>query len=136
MSDQASPEEEDASLRGVPSEVLLVEDNFIIALDTEDMLRQLGVKQVWTAVNKLEAFEVIEKRAPAFALLDVNLGEEKGFEVATRLTELGIRFAFGTGYGNQLAFPKEFTGTPVVSKPYRLDALARILSGADGKPKA
>lgn len=128
MGDNETPKHDAEPSAAMPKSVLLVEDNFIIALDTEDMLRQLGVQQIWTAVNKAEALDIANKHAPEFALLDVNLGEEKGFEVAARLRQLGIPFAFGTGYGDQRAFPDGYTDTPVVSKPYRPETLASALS--------
>jgi CheY-like chemotaxis protein len=109
--------------------VLLVEDNFLIALDTSEMLRELGVSPIWTAVNTVEALEMIEKHKLLFAFLDVNLGEEKGFEIAARLRPLGIPFAFATGYGGQSpVFPAEFVDAPVIQKPYRSEHLAAVLS--------
>lgn len=109
--------------------MLLVEDNFIIALDTADMLRELGVAHVWTAASTSEALKVVAEQEIQFALLDVNLGEEKGFEIAARLRERDIPFAFATGYREQSpAFPPEFAGVPVVSKPYQMDNVAAVIA--------
>lgn len=113
--------------RGKPSDVLLVEDNFIIALDTEDMLRQLGVESVRSAGNVTRALELIDADVPDFALLDVNLGDEKCFEIAERLRDLGVPFAFATGYGDNHALPAAFADAPIVPKPYNSDDLERAL---------
>jgi hypothetical protein len=60
----------------------------------------------------------IEERAPDFALLDVNLGAETSFEIGEALAKRGIRFAFATGYGEQVAFPAPFDDVPRLRKPY------------------
>jgi CheY-like chemotaxis protein len=110
--------------------VLLVEDSLIIALDTEDLMRRLGVREVRTASSVGEALRHIAERAPDFALLDVNLGAETSFEIATRLAELAIPFAFATGYGEQGAFPEAFAATRKFRKPYTIDVLRAAISGA------
>ena len=112
----------------MPTDVLLIEDNLIIALDTEDILRRIGVRDVRTAASVGEALREIRERAPDFALLDVNLGNETSFEIATRLAELKIRFAFATGYGEQAAFPPEFGETQKLRKPYSIDMLRAALT--------
>ena len=72
----------------LPDDVLLVEDNMIIALDTEETMLKLGVKTVRIASGVADALKAIEERAPDFALLDVNLGAETSFEIAEALTQL------------------------------------------------
>ena len=113
----------------LPQDVLLVEDNLIIALDSEDMLHRLGVSEVRVASNVRQALRAIEERAPSFALLDVNLGTETSFEIAERLLERNIPFAFATGYGEEGAFPEPFSNTPKYSKPYTADVLRAALAG-------
>jgi CheY-like chemotaxis protein len=122
MSD-AEPTPDPSPAGRVPSDVLLVEDNYIIALDAEAMLRELGVASVRAAHGVQQALELIAHRTPEFALLDVNLGEDKCFEVAERLHALGVPFAFATGYGKNYASPAPFDRAPVVAKPFTVDAL-------------
>jgi light-regulated signal transduction histidine kinase (bacteriophytochrome)/CheY-like chemotaxis protein len=109
---------------GLSGTVLLVEDNMVIALDAEDMLRKLGAARVEVASRATEALRLIDVERPSFALLDVNLGEETSFAVADRLRALGVPHVFATGYGEEAALPPEHAGTPVLKKPYSLDALA------------
>ena len=119
---------EDASA-AMPKDVLLVEDTMIIALDAEDMMRQLGVETVRVTGSVAQALKEIADRAPDFALLDVNLGSENSFAIAERLANLGIRFAFASGYGDQLAFPAPFANTPKLRKPYLLHSMKDVLIG-------
>jgi CheY-like chemotaxis protein len=111
----------------LPRDVLLLEDNYIIALDTEDMLLGLGITAVRTANSLGQALEEIAAQVPDFAFLDVNVGDDKSFEVAERLREKGIPFAFATGYRDGIAFPAAFTQVPIVTKPYNPDGLREAL---------
>src|SRR6185437_4250547 len=69
---------------GMPDDVLIVEDDAIIALDFEDTILGFGVKTVRTAGNVSRALHLIAERAPAFALLDIGLVKEKSFAIAER----------------------------------------------------
>lgn len=117
------------STGAVPSSVLLVEDNALIAMDTEETLKSLGVGLVITASTVSQALAAIERQPPAFALLDVNLGGETSFAVAERLAESKIPFAFVTGYGERIDFPAAFADAPRVCKPHGAGALRAVLSG-------
>ena len=77
-----------ASSDGMPNDVLVVEDDPIIALDFEDTILGFGVKTVRTAANVAKALDMIADRPPEFALLDVSLIREKSFAVAERLEAL------------------------------------------------
>ena len=112
----------------VPASVLVLEDNIIILLDTEDVLKDLGVAVVMTARTVGEALAVIDRTPPERAFLDVDLGAETCFEVAARLAALGIPFAFVTGYGDSHPVPVEFAKVPRVLKPHSPDALLRELT--------
>ncbi|MCW5734076.1 MAG: GAF domain-containing protein [Enhydrobacter sp.] len=111
----------------LPKDVMIVEDNMIIALDAEEMVRRMGVPSVRTASSVAQAMATIDSRRPDFALLDINLGTETSFAVAERLAQMGVRFAFTTGYGEDIAFPPKLLGVPRVRKPYTGDALAAVL---------
>jgi CheY-like chemotaxis protein len=111
----------------VPEDVLIVEDDPIIALDFEDTILGFGVKTVRTAATVVRALELIAHRAPDFALLDVGLVDEKSFAIAERLEALKIPFVFVTGYGTQGTFPAALAHKPTLPKPYSTDALLALL---------
>jgi CheY-like chemotaxis protein len=118
---------------GMPNDVLIVEDDPIIALDFEDTLLGFGVKTVRTAASVAKALTLIEQQPPDFALLDVSLIREKSFAIAERLGALKIPFAFVTGYGTDAKLPAAFAGKPRLPKPYSTDALLALLMNR-GKP--
>ncbi len=113
----------------VPGDVLVVEDDPIIAMDLEDTILGLGANAVRTAGSVARALQFIEERAPEFALLDVGLVGEKSFVVAERLETLGIPFAFVTGYST-VELPAVLEGKPRLPKPCRTDELEAILRSA------
>src|SRR5258705_1478940 len=118
---------------GMPNDVLIVEDDPIIALDFEDTILGLGVKTVRTAASVARALDLIEQRPPDFALLDVGLIREKSFAVAERLDALKIPFVFVTGYGADVRLPAALAHRPRLPKPYSSDALKALLKNrADG----
>jgi CheY-like chemotaxis protein len=118
---------EPASSDGVPGNVLIVEDDPIIALDFEDTILGFGVKAVRTAGNVIKALQMIADQAPDFALLDVGLVREKSFAIAERLDELKIPFVFVTGYGADVRLPAALADKPRLPKPYSSDALKALL---------
>jgi CheY-like chemotaxis protein len=116
-----------APIDGVPGDVLIVEDDPIIALGLEDTILGFGVQTVRTASSVARALEMIADRAPDFALLDVGLVREKSFAIAERLEALQVPFAFVTGYGADIGFPAAFTQKPRLPKPCSPDALRAVL---------
>lgn len=113
---------------GIPRDVLIVEDDVIIAIDIEQTVAEFGVASVRTSSNVAQALAMIAERAPDFALLDVSLSEEKSFAIAKLLAARKIPFAFVTGYSGDKVFPAEYSDRPRLSKPFLRDELFAILS--------
>jgi CheY-like chemotaxis protein len=116
-----------APIDDMPNDVLVVEDDPIIALDFEDTILGFGVKTVRVAGSVAKALNMIAERAPDFVLLDVSLVREKSFAVAERLDELNIPFTFVTGYGADVSLPAAFADKPRLPKPCSTEALQAIL---------
>ncbi|MBY4630059.1 HWE histidine kinase domain-containing protein [Rhizobium croatiense] len=107
--------------------VLLVENNLIIAMDGEDILRRLGA-EVATAPSVAEAMEILAGRSFDLALLDVNLGDETSFGIADRLAADGVPFVFATGYGEGITQANSHSDAPVLQKPYTMEGVTDILA--------
>jgi CheY-like chemotaxis protein len=116
-----------ASPDGMPDDVLIVEDDPIIALGLEDTILGFGVKMVRTAASVARALDMIADRSPDFALLDVGLVREKSFAIAERLEALKIPFVFVTGYGADVRLPPAFAQRPRLAKPCPTEALEAVL---------
>ena len=108
-------------------DVLIVEDDPIIALGLEDTLLDLGIARVRVAANVANALQMIDDSAPEFALLDVGLVREKSFAIAERLETLNVPFIFITGYGGDVGFPPAFANRPRLPMPCSTEALEAAL---------
>jgi len=120
-----SVEPSDLPLQG--ANVLLVEDNMIIALEAEDMLRDLGADQVALASTLAEADLFLAHQSFQFAMLDINVGRGTSFDLATKLKNAGTPVIFASGYGDELALDRRNGDDIVIQKPYERDHLARAV---------
>lgn len=125
-----SSKESPKSTKRLTGDVLVVEDNIIIAMDAEDFLHELGASSVTIAPSVSVAISALEEGAFEFALLDVNLGAETSEPVAAELERRNIPFAFATGYGDASEVTKRHSCVSVIQKPYDkssiLNAIAAI----------
>jgi CheY-like chemotaxis protein len=110
--------------------VLVLEDNFLIALDMEEMLVALGVTSVHVATTKAKAMELIADHTFDFAILDINLGDDTSFAVADALMARGISFGFTSGYGELLALPSHLRDVPRIDKPFSEGTLSSLIATA------
>ncbi len=115
-----------------PTDVLVVEDDPLIALDFEDTILGLGVKSVRIAASVAAALAMITDRVPEFALLDVGLVRETSFAIAERLEALKVPFAFVTGYAADAGLPDIFSHRPRLPKPFSIEALGAVLKQHSG----
>ncbi|SEH87322.1 Response regulator receiver domain-containing protein [Rhizobium tibeticum] len=72
-------------MAGEARRVLIVEDEFLIATLLEDLLLKMGHHVVAWVSGVDEAMKFIDQMDIDFAILDINLGGEKSFPVATLL---------------------------------------------------
>lgn len=107
--------------------VLVVEDQFLIAMDIEEMLRTLGAFTVDIATSITDAFAAIERARPDLAILDLKLDTDTTAPVAARLQSLGIPLVFVTGYDDLRTMPAPLRGAPLIRKPVDLGTLSATL---------
>jgi CheY-like chemotaxis protein len=108
--------------------ILIVEDEMMIAMLIEDMVRDLGHEPIGPAMTVEKALEMATAEALDAAILDVNLGKgAPSTPIAEALKSRGVPFLFATGYGSK-GRPDEFGEAPVLQKPFSLDDLSRTLS--------
>ncbi|WP_426126583.1 response regulator [Pararhizobium sp. PWRC1-1] len=110
--------------------VLVLEDNFIIALEAEDILKSIGIGHVEIACNVAEAQVLIREQSFDFAFLDVNLGSQTSFDFAALLIERGVAFGFVSGYGDDFVFPVALRDISRITKPFNESSMASLLATA------
>ncbi|MDK4714478.1 response regulator [Rhizobium sp. CNPSo 4039] len=98
--------------------VLILEDNLIIAMEAEEILHLVGIREIEIASNLEQAVNAIHSEHYDFAMLDVNLGESTSFGFARLLMERGISFGFVSGYSDTLDFPADLRHVPLLNKPF------------------
>ena len=83
--------------------ILLVEDNYLIAMELTDELNGQGAEVIGPAASVNEALYLIESTGQIdSAVLDINLKGEMIFPVVDALMELDVPFLFLTGYDQVL----------------------------------
>jgi CheY-like chemotaxis protein len=101
---------------------LVVEDETMVRLLTEDALAELGYQVAASVATLNEAIRCIEAVAFDFAVLDINLAGVTSYPAAELLIGKSIPFLFVTGYGVR-GVPETWRQYPIVQKPYDPDQL-------------
>ncbi|CAN7359816.1 response regulator [Phenylobacterium sp. LjRoot225] len=108
-------------------EILLVEDEALVATMLEDMLADFGCILAGAAATVSEALAAVEVATEVdAAILDVNLGGQKVFPVADILVSRGVPIVFSTAYG-PADLADRYPRARIIQKPYRPEALAALL---------
>ncbi|MGB9044193.1 MAG: response regulator [Pseudolabrys sp.] len=102
--------------RTKPPRILIVEDDLVIALMIEEIVRELGYAVSGVAGTIATTRLQIAKRDFDAVLLDIDLAGEHHPETADILLEAGVPFAFVTGYDYVLEPRHE--GVPLLEKPF------------------
>ena len=113
------------SLLGIT--VLVVEDEFLIALDTSQTMTDAGADKVLTARSCSEAVSLLDTGRCDVAILDVHLHSETSFELADLLADRSIPFVFATGYYDKAIIPERHGAAQVIQKPFRDGELVRTI---------
>jgi two-component system, response regulator PdtaR len=116
---------------------LVLDDEFLIALDIQQTLELAGAAHVTCVATASEALALLRAK-PDFdvAVLDVKLSgaDRNSLGVAALLSAKGTPFVFLTGMRVDDVYAKQFPQAPVVEKPYDaatlLDAVRRALKSA------
>ncbi|WP_208409738.1 response regulator [Thioclava sp. DLFJ4-1] len=100
-----------------PSEVLLVEDEAVVALDLQFMLEDLGM-EVWGPCATVRAgLDLVRERLPGAAILDVMLADGEVYELADHLHKAGVPLLFHSGHAEANQLRERYPGAAVCPKP-------------------
>jgi CheY-like chemotaxis protein len=114
--------------------ILVVEDEMLVLMETQDMLADLGCDAVVAAATNEQAIALIEAQHFDAALLDLNLNGVRSYPVADLLAERGIPFMFATGYGGH-GLRDGDRERPLLVKPFECDRLEKLLTGLLSAPR-
>lgn len=106
--------------------ILVVEDEMLVLMETQDMLADLGCDSVIAAATNEQAIALIETQHIDAVLLDLNLNGVRSYPVADVLAARAIPFAFVTAYGVSGLRDGDRT-RPLLVKPFEPVSLERLL---------
>jgi two-component system, response regulator PdtaR len=118
----------------VPPKVLIVEDQYFVAVDCELHLRAAGMECVGLANTAAGALDLAERERPDLIIMDIRLASRAdGVEAAIVIYErLGIRCIFTSAHADEITRTEAQRAHPLawVDKPYTSDELIAAIQSA------
>lgn len=106
--------------------LLLVEDEYLLAMDMRRDLEQAGAEVVGPVGTLHDALIAASKDIQG-VILDIHLGQDTVFPAADLLKSRGIPFIFATGY-ESISLPGRHADVPRCGKPVDVHAMLRLLN--------
>lgn len=108
--------------------VLVLEDEYLIAMEIEDVCRESGATDVRLAGSLEDATVLSESSAVDVAVIDLNLRGQSTLGFARSLQQQGVPFLFATGMVDLADIGPEFATVTVIGKPYDSETLVAAIS--------
>ena len=106
--------------------VLIVEDEFLVALEMSRIVEREGYTVVGPAASVDATRRVLAQQEVDVALLDINLRGELVFPIAEHLEATGLPYIFVTS-SSPSSLPAEYRHRPLVQKPYFAELLLALI---------
>lgn len=123
-----------------PPQILIVEDEILIAMDLEDMVAEMGGTAIASAHTIQAAMKLAESIEADAAILDVDVAGQLVFPVADILAARGIPFLFNTGHSAEDILKARYESAPICRKPtlprQLKQALKQLLASRNENPGA
>lgn len=118
--------------RQTRSRVLIIEDEPIIAMDIESIVRDLGHDVVGIAVTRDEAVSLARESEPGLILADIQLADDSsGIDaVADILAEVDVPVIFITAFPERLLTGERAEPTFLITKPFQQTTLKATIAQA------
>jgi DNA-binding NarL/FixJ family response regulator len=117
-----------------PGRILVVEDDFLVAMQIESSLTEAGFEVVGVASSGEDAIELAATEQPRLVVMDIRLaGDHDGIDTALRLfAEQGLRCVFATAHLDEHARRRAQPASPLgwLQKPYTMPSLVDLVRRA------
>jgi CheY-like chemotaxis protein len=107
--------------------ILIVEDEYLLAMDLAERFEDLGVEVVGPAATVRDAIALLGAEEVEGAVLDINIRGERVYPVADILTQKNVPFVFTSGYSKELE-PEVYASVPRCIKPANFVHVAQLLA--------
>lgn len=129
---------DDASGAGIDqdisSQILIVEDDYLIAMQAEDALSEAGFTLTGIAASADEAIALARTHRPVLAIMDIRLvGKRDGIDAALELFRTqNIRCIFATAHADRTVMERAAPARPLawLQKPYTVQSLVAAVRAA------
>ncbi len=119
---------------GAPERILVVEDDFLVAMQMESALTEAGFDVVGVAATGEDAIELAVTEQPRLVVMDVRLaGDRDGIDTALQLfAEQGLRCIFATAHQDEHARRRAAPAVPLgwLQRPYTMPSLVGLVRRA------
>jgi DNA-binding response OmpR family regulator len=115
-------------------DVLIVEDNLILALDIKVTIQRLGHHVIGLATNYDQVLDIIKSQKPHLIFMDIDLGKlsKNGIKIAKSIREIssGIDIVFLTAYNDEDTMYKAYQTDPIayIIKPFKDDDIKSTIA--------
>ena len=118
--------------REASTSVLIIEDEPLISMQLEDLVKSLGHEVFATAATRTQAQEAVSNGKPGLVLADIQLGDgSSGLDAVDDILELGdVPVVFITAYPERLLTGDRPEPTYLVTKPFREQTVRSTMSQA------
>lgn len=116
----------------VATDVLIIEDEPMIAMDLESIVEGLGHRVTGVARTHAEALKAVDERKPGLVLADIQLADgSSGLDAVNEmLGSFAVPVIFITAYPDRLLTGERPEPAFLITKPYQPDTVKAIVSQA------
>lgn len=114
------------------TDVLIIEDEAIIAADIESLVRELGHRVTGTAATHTEAVEAVRQHRPGLVLADIQLADgSSGIDAVKEILQsLDVPVIFITAFPERLLTGERPEPTFLITKPFQPETVKAAISQA------
>ncbi|MBL8566743.1 MAG: response regulator [Hyphomicrobiaceae bacterium] len=116
----------------IAANVLIIEDEPLIAMEIENLVTDIGHDVVGIARTRAEAVKIASERKPGLVLADIQLADgSSGIDAVNDILKaIEIPVVFITAYPERLLTGERAEPTFLVSKPFRQEMVKAVISQA------
>jgi DNA-directed RNA polymerase specialized sigma24 family protein len=116
----------------IATDVVIIEDEPLIAMDLEQLVQDLGHRVVRIARTERQAIDAVRQTRPGLVLADIQLADgSSGLDAVNEFLQIfSVPVIFVTAFPERLLTGAKPEPTFLVSKPFQADALKAAISQA------